>query len=62
MFNLKKITILFLLIMSFALPNQSEAEMNYENVILECKFKKSIQTHTKKQSRIIWNEYDLQIF
>ena len=36
------------------------AEMNYENVILECKFKKNIQTHIIKRSVILWKEYDLK--
>ncbi len=50
MFNLRRINILFLLVISFTWPDQSEALINYENVILECKFKKRIQIHTKRQS------------
>ncbi len=60
MYQFRKIFLLFLLVISLTWSNQSLAQIDYENVILECKFKKSTQTHTKKQSRIFWNGYDLQ--
>ena len=59
MYQFRKIFLLFLLVISLTWSNQSLAQIDYENVILECKFKKSTQTHTKKQFKMHFNKYDL---